>query len=214
MAMEEAQYISTGYIYIYISSTYLLGDFEVDQFYHYGLAASFYTHFTSPIRRYADVIVHRQLLAALEKPSGEPIIGPVELSDLCAHLNRKHRQSKEAQRDSVDLFETMYFKDRNEIHDAAIYGIRNNALLVFLPKFGIKGLVYLLDKNGDLLIPNNALEDSIVKTYSVDQDKHKIVLQTDKGSTLDLTLFEHLTVKIIVQDSRCHMYSTTLIHIN
>jgi VacB/RNase II family 3'-5' exoribonuclease len=53
-SMAEAQYISTG-------------DYEVDDFYHYGLAADFYTHFTSPIRRYADVVVHRLLLASLTR---------------------------------------------------------------------------------------------------------------------------------------------------
>jgi exoribonuclease R len=52
-AMSEAQYFCTG-------------DHEPDDFYHYGLAAEYYTHFTSPIRRYADVVAHRLLMQSLE----------------------------------------------------------------------------------------------------------------------------------------------------
>jgi len=58
--MEEAGQCFP-YFWLNFSEYISTGSYQVDEFYHYGLAADFYTHFTSPIRRFADVIVHRSL---------------------------------------------------------------------------------------------------------------------------------------------------------
>lgn len=77
-AMSNAAYFSTGSL-------------SQDQYFHYGLALDYYTHFTSPIRRYADILVHRLLLAAIETTDSTSLLSNKELNDLCTHINKKHR---------------------------------------------------------------------------------------------------------------------------
>ena len=74
------------------------GSVETDQWEHYGLALQRYTHFTSPIRRYADVVVHRLLLAAVAAGHTESQLQPQpaqladsELQQLADHLNERNR---------------------------------------------------------------------------------------------------------------------------
>jgi len=143
LAMAEAEYFSTG-------------TFDHSEFFHYGLAATYYTHFTSPIRRYAgsipffsfvfqirasllhisaDVVVHRLLISALEK---RPVtLGNAQLQDLASHINIKHRQAKQVQRDSTSLFEVLYFKDRIIEEDAVIFNFKKNGFYVYIPKYGL-----------------------------------------------------------------------------
>lgn len=64
-------------------------DYDVQEFHHYGLATDFYTHFTSPIRRYADVLVHRLLVAAIDL---EPL--PNFMSNLSIILVNKIKMTK------------------------------------------------------------------------------------------------------------------------
>ena len=100
--MSVAAYFSTGSV-------------SQDSFFHYGLALGFYTHFTSPIRRYADVIVHRLLLAAVGDGGGGAVSrikdakttlpNNKDLQATATHINQKHRASQNAQKSSVELFQ-------------------------------------------------------------------------------------------------------------
>ncbi|KAL3677411.1 hypothetical protein R1sor_027359 [Riccia sorocarpa] len=128
---------------LYFSS----GDFSPPEFHHYGLASPIYTHFTSPIRRYADVVVHRLLAAALgliKLPSG--LRDKALLTTVADNLNYRHRNAQMASRSSVELHTLIFFKNRATDTEARIVRIKSNGLIVFVPKFGIEGPVFLTGK--------------------------------------------------------------------
>jgi exosome complex exonuclease DIS3/RRP44 len=117
------------------------GEIPKDQWHHYGLAAPVYTHFTSPIRRYADVLVHRLLAAT---------IGVIALpaanadrsrqQELCTHMNRRHRAAQYAQRGSVNLHTINYFRQRPAAQEAAyVLTVKEDSFTVLVPRFGIEG---------------------------------------------------------------------------
>eukprot|EP01117_Protostelium_nocturnum_P010562 TRINITY_DN3799_c0_g1_i5.p2 TRINITY_DN3799_c0_g1~~TRINITY_DN3799_c0_g1_i5.p2 ORF type:complete len:1114 (-),score=421.54 TRINITY_DN3799_c0_g1_i5:5440-8781(-) len=195
-AMEEAAYISTG-------------SYKVEDFYHYGLAADFYTHFTSPIRRYADVIVHRQLLDAVNGNQTDYNDGTV--NELCDHINNRHASSKQAQRDSTELFQALYFKNHTEVQDSVIYEMRTNGFSVYVPKYGMKGTIHLRDKEGNLKFPKDCLSLNSkkyksamqVNDFEYEEANQQIVLKTTNGP-LSVRLFDHITVRIEVKESRAH----------
>lgn len=92
-AMVQALYCSTGSV-------------DPDQLHHYGLGLDLYTHFTSPIRRYADLIVHRQLLSALDVCQDKSLLGHNELQEICQHLNDTNRVSYLHSLGSTSLIKT------------------------------------------------------------------------------------------------------------
>ena len=65
---------------------------------HYGLAFQYYTHFTSPIRRYADLIVHRKLISAISKKQTNPA-NDQQLEHTCNHLSKMEKQAVDAEKE-------------------------------------------------------------------------------------------------------------------
>jgi ribonuclease R len=108
---------------------------------HFGLSKINYTHFTSPIRRYSDLVVHRILFGR-----GGVAAGYDELSRMALHLSTTERTASEAEQESVKLKKLEYFQDQARARERAVFTamileVREKGLLVQLPEFQVQGLV-------------------------------------------------------------------------
>ncbi|KAF7656750.1 hypothetical protein LDENG_00036550 [Lucifuga dentata] len=156
-------------------------------FHHYGLASPIYTHFTSPIRRYADIIVHRLLAVAIGADSTYPdLMDKHKQSALCNNLNYRHKMSQYAQRTSVVFHTQLFFKSRGILNEEGfILFVRKNAIIVLIPKFGLEGMVFFDSK--DKAVPN-LIFDGEGPTLTVDQhmfslfDKVKVTIRLDDSN--------------------------------
>ena len=119
---------------------------------HYGLAKANYLHFTSPIRRYADLVVHRTL-AERDSPRRSKIdIGQIE--SLAGHISDTERNAAEAEIESVRLKKLQFFeqqlKERNpQVFRAAVMDVRNYGLVVELPDALVTGVVHVSTLSDD-----------------------------------------------------------------
>lgn len=116
------------------------------EFRHYGLASEIYTHFTSPIRRYADLEAHRQLAAAIEyEPLDPSLQSKSKLEGVCKNINVRHRNAQMAGRASVEYYVGQALKGRILEEAGFVMRIFSNGFVVFVPRFGIEGLIRLRD---------------------------------------------------------------------
>src|SRR5690606_15575008 len=100
----------------------------------YGLATPIYTHFTSPIRRYADVVAHRQLAAAIEyEPLDPSLLSKQRLEAVCKNINVRHRNAQFAGRASVEYYVGQALKGRATSEDGFVMRIFSNGFVVFVP---------------------------------------------------------------------------------
>jgi len=114
---------------------------------HFALAADTYTHFTSPIRRYPDLIVHRLLTAALD---GQTYSSAPELSAVADESSQAERRAAEAERELVEWKKTKFMEDRvGDVFDALIISTTKYGLFVELADLFIEGLVPIDSLPGD-----------------------------------------------------------------
>ena len=116
------------------------------EFRHYGLASEIYTHFTSPIRRYADLEAHRQLAAAIDYEQLDPSLhSKAKLETVCKNINVRHRNAQMAGRASIEYYVSQALKGRVIDEEGFVMKIFSNGFVVFVPRFGIESLIRLRD---------------------------------------------------------------------
>ncbi|MEM7210413.1 MAG: ribonuclease R [Pseudomonadota bacterium] len=120
---------------------------------HFGLNLKRYAHFTSPIRRYADLLVHRALVSALKAgPDGLSAGDREELAQTAEHISQSERRSMEAERDTVDRYVAAYLADRTGAEfPGKISGISRGGIFVKLEETGADGLIPISTIGSDYL---------------------------------------------------------------
>lgn len=153
---------------------------------HYGLAKPDYAHFTSPIRRYADLVVHR----SLERLLGLTKQGPdaAALAALAEHISTTERVAADAEKESVKLKKLEFFQLQiagrsGAAFPAVISDVRNFGLFVDLPDLLIGGLVHVSSLDGDFFVFDPVRRRMVgrksKKTYSTGDKVEVIVARVD-----------------------------------
>lgn len=148
---------------------------------HFGLSLNRYAHFTSPIRRYSDLLVHRALVSGLKL--GDDGLDPDaegRFTELGEHISVTERRAMTAERDAVDRYVAGYMKDRiGGQFEAAISGVTRFGLFVTLSDTGAEGLVPMRDLGDDY--------------YRHDEARHALVGERSKRR---FTLGDTVTVRL------------------
>ncbi|MEK6790139.1 MAG: ribonuclease R [Deltaproteobacteria bacterium] len=136
---------------------------------HFGLAFSDYTHFTSPIRRYPDLIVHRLLRLQMKGKYGrvEQDKMAASLPEIASHSSARERKAVEAERESVDLKKVQFMQDKvGESFNGIVSGVTSFGFFVELEEYFVEGLVHV-----------SALEDDY---YIYDEKRHTLTGERKK----------------------------------
>lgn len=147
-----------------VYSTYNIG--------HYGLAFSHYTHFTSPIRRYPDLMVHRLVEKYILTGKKETMTRE-ELELMCEHCSACEQTAAQAERDSIKMFQALWINDHiDEIFTGYITGVTDFGLFVQLDQSRCEGLIHI-SNIGD--IKKYTLGDSVtVKVIKADINRAQL----------------------------------------
>lgn len=153
--------------------------YETQNIGHFGLAFTHYSHFTSPIRRYADLVVHRILETELAK---RPHQYGKTLGEVCKLISRNERKAAEAERESGKYFQTLFVEDKiGEEFSGIISGIAEHGIYVKMIDNNCEGMVSMQDIPGD--------------RYYFDADKFRVIGAKNKreynfGDMVNVRIYE------------------------
>ena len=169
--MMAAEYFSSG--------VYGYPDYR-----HYGLAVDIYTHFTSPIRRYCDVVAHRQLAGAIGYEMLDLSHRDKNKMELITkNINRRHRNAQFAGRSSIEYYVGQVMRNNESSQEGYVIKCFNNGLVVLVPKFGVEGLIKL-EMLGD------------VSSAEFDEEKYELKFVDHKGKKRVVGVFDKLQVEV------------------
>lgn len=157
--------------------------YSTDNFGHFGLHLQRYAHFTSPIRRYADLTVHRALIKAKDLgPFGLSMEEEAKLEETAALISASERRAMAAERETIDRLVAEHLSERTgETFAARISGIVGAGIFVLLPEYGADGF-----------IPVSSLGDDY---YIFDETRHALIGQKSGsgyqlGTSVEVRLVE------------------------
>eukprot|EP00039_Didymoeca_costata_P004242 m.72153 g.72153 ORF g.72153 m.72153 type:complete len:1965 (-) comp12306_c0_seq2:340-6234(-) len=208
--MEQAVYFSTGSV-------------EPENWFHYGLGLTHYTHFTSPIRRYADVLVHRLLLNSLTlKPnhadqhgvisevSTAPVFAGPSLDNVADHINNRNNAAKIVQRESLDIFLSSYFSataNGGMEVEGVVTRLQTKKVTIFVPRFGFSSTLPLHDREGHVLFPadrleKNGIDKNELTNGHVEVTEYMLTVSLPQGLKFTIKQFDHVTVSVTARDAK------------
>lgn len=119
---------------------------------HYGLAMKYYTHFTSPIRRYPDMMVHRLLTKYADKVP-QQTIDRTDYESLCKHSSDMEQLAAQAERASIKYKQIEFMADKiGKVYDGVISGISTWGIYVEINENKCEGMVYIRDLEDDVYV--------------------------------------------------------------
>ena len=145
---------------------------------HYGLAFNHYSHFTSPIRRYPDLVVHRLLFSFLNNERKDKLLN---IDYICKHCSEKEKQAAIAERDSIKLMQMKFLSNHiNDIFSGVISGVTDWGIYVELDNNKCEGLIKTKHLSDDYLFFDN-------KHHTLSNSQSTIKYQL--GQKVDIKIF-------------------------
>ena len=160
---------------------------------HYGLAFDYYSHFTSPIRRYADLLIHRILEDIL---NGKSYGNNSALEQQCKHISTTEKEAVEAERASTKYMQVVFLKDKvGETFSGKINGLTDWGFYVELNDNKCEGLVQINSLPNDHFYFDQELKKIIghktKESFSIGQEVHVVVKRTNlQKRQIDFILLE------------------------